>query len=240
MSASTDSTTESAIGNARSAPWRALWQPAGLIYLCLMLAGLAAGLWPEAIHPTDRPAAVLPVLRTVAAAQVAYVLLAWPVVLLRRGRIGGRGFWAAAAVEALGMLAAAVPLYVLAAWFGDATVRDVLRTALYVAAVMPLAPAAAKWMSRSVWRPWVLTGLLVVALGLPAACYIVGEFVAPGPQAGLLHISPLVGAWRAAMPRGEGVLPRPVWAWVAWPLAAAVVASIAPRRGKDPKFPSAE
>lgn len=62
------------------------WSASGVGYLLVLLAGLAAGLWPRALYASDTPAAgaALPTLQTLAIAQIAWLLLVWPVVLSRR------------------------------------------------------------------------------------------------------------------------------------------------------------
>ncbi|MCK4602408.1 MAG: hypothetical protein KAU28_08065, partial [Phycisphaerae bacterium] len=78
------------------------WRPAGLGFLAACLAGLAVGLWPDAVYPSKqivRPAS-LPALQTLALAQISFMLLAYPLVLLRRDEFGGqRPRWANSAVE---------------------------------------------------------------------------------------------------------------------------------------------
>jgi hypothetical protein len=63
-----------------------LWQGAGLWYLGFCLAGVAAGLWPEAILPSKagpRPLP-LPTLQALAVAQAAFFLLVYPFAIFRR------------------------------------------------------------------------------------------------------------------------------------------------------------
>jgi len=196
-----------------------------MLYLAFLLAGLAAGLWPDAIYPARgelRPAP-LPALRTVAVAQVAFILLAYPLVLLARWRRGWSArFWAASAVESAALLAVAVPFYVAAAYLADATATDALRTAIYAAALMPLAWSAGAWMARSRrWRPWVAVDMITITLALPAAWYIAREFLTPDPLEWLRQLAPATFAWRTAAARVPSLLARPVWALAIWPLAAA-------------------
>ena len=169
MTKSTSAPIERSGGAAAAA-----WSPAGAAYLALLLAGLAVGLWPEAIYVSKSglPAAPPPALRVVALVQVAYVLLIYPLVLLARARraaadpdpgaaailgrreradAGGR-YLLACAVESAVLLLAAVPFYVAAAWFADAVAADVVRTAICVACLFPIAWSAGAWL-RSSRRP---------------------------------------------------------------------------------------
>ncbi|MCD6304470.1 MAG: hypothetical protein J7M21_05860, partial [Planctomycetes bacterium] len=94
------------------------WRPAGLLYLAACLAGLAVGLWPQSIWPSraEVPAAPLPTLAALAVAQVLFILLAHPIVLLPRSEAGIRpGFWTGAVAESLAWLLVTLPLYAAAA-----------------------------------------------------------------------------------------------------------------------------
>lgn len=206
--------------------WSALWCPWGLAYLAMLLAGLAAGLWPQAIYPPWRIQPVpLPTLQCVIVAQAAFVLMIHPLILrpLAAGRDGGRYVLAAAAQSTLLLLLAA-PLYVAAAFVADATLLDVLRSALYIATLWPLA-----W-----WGGWVLNrsagpaaaGLLLVmlaGLGLPAAWYIARDLLNSPAAETLWRLCPLLESWGAAASRSGGLIPSPAWPLLAWPLAAAVL-----------------
>ena len=67
----------------------AFWRPVGVIYLLVCLAGLGAGFWPDVIYPSppDFHPAPLPVLQTLAVAQVGFFLLIYPIILFRRNSI---------------------------------------------------------------------------------------------------------------------------------------------------------
>ncbi|MBN1941713.1 MAG: hypothetical protein JW849_00300 [Phycisphaerae bacterium] len=245
---------ESAAKNrfARGNFLRAVWQPAGVVYLCFCLAGLTAGLWLEKITPTFTAESVpLPTLQTLAVAQVFFFLLVYPIVLVRRrekrGDWGlgtrdwelGTGDWGLGTgksdrdtnsefrdtnsvilIELLGMFLAATPLYILAAWLGDATGRDVFRAVLAVAAVCPLGVLAGRLFRGPAWRGGAMLGLLVIVLGLPGAWYICVDFLGvSGDWA--RKLSPLLQTWTTTAARQTAWLPQPTWAWLAWPILAA-------------------
>lgn len=217
MSASTDLTS-------RPRALAAAWKWWGVLYLAALLAGLAGGLWPDAIYPArgDVRPAPLPTLRTVALAQAAFILLAYPMVLFARWRGGmPRRSWAEAAVESAGLLIAAAPFYVAAAYLADATGTDAIRTAVYVASLLPLAWCSGAWMARSRWRAWVLVDVLIIALGLPAAYYIAREFLTPDPLDWVRRAAPLMFIWETGASRLGVLIPRPIWAACIWALAGA-------------------
>ena len=201
----------------------AAWRPGGVIYLVLCLAGLAAGLWPDAIYPSRlnvRPAP-LPVLQTLALAQVAFVLLAGP--LLAAGeRSRGSAYVARTCLASAVYLLVTASFYAAAVVLADATVTDVARTALCVASLMPLGWAAGAWLRGGAGRSGALLVLLLVALGLPAAYYIAIEFLqAVGSAEWLWRLAPATFAWDNAASQGASLLPRPLWAVCVWPVVAA-------------------
>jgi len=191
-----------------------------------MLVGLAAGLWPEAIFPpSGGPSpAPLPVLQSLAVAQVAFALLIYPLVLLCRAEApvaSPAGYWRSVVLESLVFLLLALPFYIPAAFLADAVAGDAVRTAASVASVFPLAWAAgAHFAAHRRARSAVLLGLVLIALGMPAAYYVALEFFPSGAAATPGNLSPLVFAWRTAAARLPGLLPRPLWAWLVWPAAA--------------------
>lgn len=203
----------------------ASWRPGGVIYLVLCLAGLAAGLWPDAIYPSrlDVRPAPLPVLQTLALAQVAFVLLVLP--LLAAGeheRSKGDDYIARMCLASAVYLLVAAPFYVAAIVLADATGTDVARTVLCVASLMPLAWAAGAWLRGSAGRSVTLLVLLLAALGLPAAYYIAIEFLqAVGSAEWLWRLAPATFAWDNAASQGASLLPRPLWAVCVWPVVAA-------------------
>ena len=219
---------------------RAAWQPAGLLYMAMMLLALAAGMWPQAIHPPRQSpvAAPLPALQTLAVAQAAFALLVYPLVLLRRvlarRSSGAAGYWGGTIVESVFFILASVPLYILAALVSDATAGDAVRAGLCAAACFPLAWAAgAHFASRRAGQWCVLLALMVVAMGLPAAFYVALEFFPTGSADWLGNLSPVLLTWRNGASRLGGVFPAPLWGWLAWPALAGVAlltAMIMPRR----------
>ena len=214
MKASTDT--------PRRRPW---WRPAALGWLALLTAGLAAGLWPDAIYPprADLRPAPLPVLPAVAAAQAVFIFLVYPLVLMHRSRRGGRPMRPGGVVgESVLLMLAAAPFHAAGAWLGDASAADVARGVLAVAATWPVAWAAGALLpARRKAGSAVVLFLAAAALGLPAMYYIALEFFAAGPRAAWLwHLGPVTFAWENAAARATEFLPRPLWAWLTWPAAA--------------------
>jgi len=203
----------------------AAWRPGGVIYLVLCLAGLAAGLWPDAIYPSrlDVRPAPLPVLQTLALAQVAFVLLAGP--LLAAGeheRSRGGAYIARTCLASIVYLLVATPFYVAAIFLADATVTDVARTVLCVASLMPLAWAGGAWLHGGAGRSVTLIVLLLIGFGLPAAYYIAIEFLqGVGSAEWLWRLAPATFTWDNAASQGASLLPQPLWVICVWPIAAA-------------------
>ena len=236
--------------SARAEPRRpgrlraAVWRPAGLLYLAAMLAGLAAGLWPEAIVPRSRQlaAAPLPTLQTLAVAQVAFILLIHPLVILHRSSRGPiTSYWPQTVVESAGMLLVTAPLYVAAAFLADAVAADVIRTALYVLCLWTVSWAAGKHLAfrhRGHWA--ILLVLWVLALGGPAAYYIARELLTtPARATWLWHLSPATFAWQTAQARQGGYLPTPIWPALIWPGLAAIAVgcdALLPKPAKESAF----
>jgi hypothetical protein len=233
-----------------------------LLYLACCLIGLALGLWPEAVRPSleDIRTAPLPTLRCVALAQVAFILLVYPLVLA--SRLGPHGpppqmpgpekalaparetgapdplavaretrptdkfYWLSAALESVVFLVISVPFYVPAAWLGDAVAPDAVRAALCVAAMFPVAWVAGALLARGPGRGAVLTVLLLVAVGLPAAWYVALEFLPRLRADWLVHLAPATFTWQQAASRLPSWTPHPLWAWLLWPLLAALAGVI--------------
>jgi hypothetical protein len=205
-------------------PAGGVWRSAWVFYPLLCLLGLAAGLWPGSIYPSQAgfPTAPLPALRCLAVAQVAFVLLVYPLVLQSRRRAcGEREYWSRAALESGICLVATVPFYVAAAWLGDAVTKDVVRAAVYVACLFPVAWVGGAYLARGPARSAVLLALLLSAFGLPAAYYVTREFLMRVPSEWLWRLAPATFAWDQAASRGDSWFPQPAWAWVLWPVIAA-------------------
>lgn len=210
--------------------WGAAWRPAGILYFLTLLAGLAAGIWPQWIIPslTESMAAPRCALQTLAVSQVLFLLIVQPIVVIHRadhGRIGRYG--RAAVAEAAGYLVVSAPAYLVAAFLSDAVFGDAVRSLVYVAAVGLLPGAAGAVLAARRCGRWVLLlGLQIVALGMPVAQYIALEFV-PGTNLGRLWFaSPATMAWGAAASRAGGLLPHPPWALGLWPAAAVAVLAV--------------
>jgi hypothetical protein len=191
----------------------AAWRRGGLIYLAWCLGSLAAGLWPEAIYPSRRDAipAPLPALQSLAAGQALFILLVHPLILLARARRGGRRYWGETILESLTWLFVTLPFYVAAAWLADATAADVVRAAVCLLLLWPVAWSAGRALQR--WkaaRPAILLLLLLVA-AMPAAWYLAREFLRPMPARWLRDLAPATYLWQAAGSRAGELLPRPFW-----------------------------
>jgi hypothetical protein len=203
-----------------------------------MLVGLAIGLWYDVIFPPQylpRPAP-LPVLQTLAVAQTLFVLLAYPMVLLvRTGRSPGRMDWPATLAESALHLLIAGAFYIPGAFFADAVAADAFRTGLQILALYPLAwVSGALVASRPRWAPAVSLAIMVIALGLPMACYVGLEFFPPQAGTLLKNLAPAVFAWRNAAPRLDTLLPRPVWGWLIWTCVALAGGVVVSRRHRPP------
>jgi hypothetical protein len=208
------------------------WRAGGLVYLAFCLAGLAAGLWYEAIYPSrlDVVPAPLPVLRALAVAQAAFILLAHPVILLGRCERGHvRRFLLEAALETAVLLAVTAPFYVAAAFLGDATRIDVVRTVAYLACLGPLGWAAGYVMClRPRWRSFIVA-LMLAIVALPAVYYILREFLPMVHAAWLWPLAPLTAAWDVAASRQASYWPPLTWttfAWLGLALAMGILANV--------------
>ena len=214
-----------------------LWQGAGVLYLVTCLAGVAIGLWREATLPSleDIPTAPLPTLRALGVAQVAFILLIYPMVTwVRAARGAVTRYGRLAVAESALCMVTAVPFYLAAGFLSDASATDVARTAVSVACVWPVAWAAGAWLVCPRPKPTVVTlALVLVAVAMPAAWYVAWDFLgAAGAVEWLWDLAPATFVYQAAGARRAGVLPRPLWAAACWPGvagAAALLLSIRPR-----------
>lgn len=225
----TNSWSSHSSGDAYSAPpARALPHAGVATWTLACLAGVALGLWREATFPTqlDIPTATLGALGTLAVTQVAWVLLIYPIVLLVRGLGRGAGGprWHLAAEAGL-CAALAVPFYWVAGYLSNAMLWDVVRTALAVAALWPLAWSAGAWLRRPRARTIVVLALILIAIGLPGAFYIAWDFLQAPAATPLWELAPATLAWRVAQPTAEPRWwPWPLWAWWLWPILAGAAA----------------
>ena len=208
------------------------WRAGGLYYLAACLVALLVGLNPQAIYPPRREIlpAPLPVLQCLAVVQALFFLLVHPLLMMWRAdrrRQSRPEHWAGPLVESATWLAATTPLYLAAAWLSDATATDVGRSVLYAAALCLLAFAAGTLMRT--WkaaRPVVLL-LLLVAAALPAVHHIAREFFGVLPAEWLWDLAPATFAWQTAESLSPALIPRPLWALLAWPALAAALAAVA-------------
>jgi len=212
------------------------WRPASVVFLAVSLAALAAGAFPEWFLPPDRARefAAPPAMGLMLAAQVTFVLLFCALLIRRRDERPVGRYLVDSVVEYAVLVAASVPLYVLAAWLSDGAARDVARCLLYLTAVVAAAWGLAQWADPR--RPAFMTAVALVAaavaLGGPVACYLLAELAdSPPGAAWLRRAAPAVFAVGLAG-RGPGLLPQPLWAWLLWPAAgalAAVARTLVPR-----------
>ncbi len=226
------------------------WGLLGAVYLAFLLTGLAAGLWHEAIYPPrfgQRPV-TLPTLQTLALAQSAFALLAWPLAALWRGQrqtSAPRTYWLPALAETAVFFLVAAPFYYLAAFLADAVFADVLRLVIYQLCLWAFALAAgALLQNRPASRALVLLLLVFLALGVPLLCYAAIEFVAPADPAltdfmappprlaWLWRLSPALNSWLTATSRSGASWPEPLWPCLVL-LAGAGGFLIAPPRSKS-------
>ena len=203
----------------------AMFRPACTVWLIAMLAGLLAGMWPDAIAPSraDIRAAPLPTLRALAVAQAGWVLLVWPVAIFSRCQRGQKLCPLSLTAEAVGLLILAVPFYIAAGWLADATGPDVARVVLHIASLCPLAWLLGWMQARGrTWRGASRAAGPLIALGPAIAWYIGLEFIAAAPTDGIWLAGPTTFAWSNAASRLGTACPRPLVVWVAWPAVAAV------------------
>jgi len=206
-----------------------------VVYLAVMLIALAVGLWPQSISPSGdpyRPAAV-PVLQTLAVGQVAFWLLAYPVIVLFRASEGAWRWWPDAVVETIFWTFLGAVFFVPAVWLSDSLPGDAVRAAVYVATLFPAAWVGGAWLSSGkTGRSGVMLAFAFAALGLPGLWYVFAEFLpSVGWHETLWRLSPALEAWTVSAARGSM---GPFWPLVVWPaIAAAAFAlwTILPKKG---------
>jgi len=171
-------------------------------------------------------------------ALVVFWLLVWPLLVLARTARGPVASGGRLAVEALAYLLAATPLLAIAAYLSDADVVDVTRSVLWLLTLWPLAVGAALWLKRST-PELVLMDMLLIVLGLPAASYIIGEWIVlspGGPAEALARLSPVLFGWRVAASRQSAIVPSPLWptgVWLAAGMATVLIALWAPHKPSE-------
>jgi len=208
-----------------------LWRPAGVVFLVVSAAAVAAGAFPELLFPRHvaQRMTAPPALPGLMAAQAVFVMIFC--TLLLRPRAGrGLGLYLLETVgEYILWLAVSVPLYVVAAWLSDATVREVIRGVLYLSAVAAGAWGLGLWFVSG--RPAMMTAAVLVAVlaaaGLPVVYYLLAELAASPPGAAWLRwAGPATCAFGLTAARGGRWYPSPLWSWALW-LAVGVLAGFA-------------
>jgi len=127
------------------------WRPLATVWLLLCLAGLTAGFWPDAlVYPKTPTAAVpLPTLPALAVAQGLFLLIVYPLAILRRhGSTDIKFCPCLATLELCLLLISAAPFYIVAAYFSDASTTDILRVVLCVVGLVPVTLAACLWTQK--------------------------------------------------------------------------------------------
>ncbi|MBT3199438.1 MAG: hypothetical protein HN350_05935 [Phycisphaerales bacterium] len=217
----------------------AMWRPAGIVYLAVMLIGLAIGLWPESIRGACDPYSRFSVypLQTLALAQVAFYLLVYPVITLFRmsGRRTWR-LWPDAIVETLFWAFITCVFYVPAVWLSASVPADAIRAAGYVCCFWPLAWVCSLWLVSGKPAAAMIVFISVfTAIGLPWLWYVSAEFFqGAGFSEALWNIAPLTRCWDIAAPSSSEAVLGPVWSIILWPILAVVLFAlwiIMPERG---------
>jgi len=185
------------------------------------LAALAVGMFPECIVSARRlsAAAPLPTLRTLAVGQVAFLLLAGPLLFAKHpvtwpGRLAELALW----------LLVALPFLAVAAYLADATAQDAVRVGCLILSAFLAAWGLAALAGRGGGGVSlaVLIGVLAVLAG-PAVNYLAWEFSPTAPPAWLWQLFPATFAFSAAGARQGLWLPGPLWAWLIPPAIGAAL-----------------
>ncbi len=193
-------------------------RPAIVLQLLMLLAGAAVGLWPESVHPPELVyPSVLPLLRTVAAAEAMFIVLVYP-LCVRAAILGGAGRRELLTLPA-GLTLLLAPFLATGAWFGNGMPVDAVRTAGQLVALWPLGHVIGLHLARGPLPALAMGKMLGIALGLPTGWYVLAELVPSVPAGWLWRLAPATFAWETAGDLGRR-FPRPVWAWLIWPAAA--------------------
>ncbi len=197
------------------------WTGAGVAWAAVNAAALAVGLFPGLIVAEPRPTGGA-ALATVAAAQVAFALMAAPLAWAKRvKRNDGRLTWGEVCEMAL-WLAMAAPFTVAAAYLSDAWAPDVVRVATLTVAALAAAAILARPAStgQAGASAVVWIGAMAV-MGGAAAAYVVAEFGPAGSAGWLWRACPVLLAWTTGASPQQAWTTTSVWAAAAWPIAAA-------------------
>lgn len=223
---------------------RGLWSGSALWYLGICLAGLAAGMWPDSLAHSKNAnwPLPLPTLKTLALAQGLFFLVIYPLILLRRGerdaalwgptpaaesRAGGGCPWRAAALECAILMVAAAPFYFIAGYLADARAGDVFRSALSVAALVPVGLVGGQWLLRGgAFGTAGLIVLLTAAVGLPIVFYVALEFGREGWADWLWAFTPATIVWQNGESRAAGWWQGPTWSLWVWPVLAGAMGMV--------------
>ena len=232
----------------------ALWRPAGLVYLAVMLIGLAVGLWPGSIRASENPYSLLavPIVQALMVAQVMFCLVVYPVIaLFRVGAEGRWRWWPDAVVETIFWMFISVAFLVPAVWLSGSAVSDAVYGMVYICEIWLMAWVCGAWLASG--KPGasaVLLFSLFAAVGLPCLWYVSVEFFpSTGWHEAVWKLCPATQAWDVAAPRGAGggFSHSPVWALVVWPAVTAamfalwvIVPAHAEKRCQDSLFPNKE
>lgn len=226
-----------------SAPrWQA-WRPAGLVFLALSLAALAAGVFPDRLLPARMTSAgaAPPALSVLLAGQTVLLVLFFAFAWARKsaGAVGLGRQVLSCLIEFLFWVVPCLPLYVMATWLANATAGDALRGVGFLSCVWVLAAGLAIWSAAD--RPAISTAI-ALACGLLALAWPVAAYFAI--ELGLSDIpgGPVTAAYLTAAARGG--TPLALWQWLAWPVAgvALILARLAlpaTTLGADNPFPKA-
>jgi hypothetical protein len=199
-------------------------QPVSILYLAILATGMVLGLYADALFPgeTQGPAP-LPTLSFVVISQALFFLLVWPVALSTRKEE------TRAMLEVLLLFLLAIPFLIVAAFLGNATAGDLLRSQLAVFTLVPISLVAGWLLRRPPWRSGLLLGLLAITLLLPALCYCVLDFLDAPLAVTLYRAAPVTFVYTAAI-SNSAWSDNPLWAWTHWILLAGVLWLIGSRR----------
>jgi len=212
-----------------------------------MLIALAVGLWPQSVSPSGSPSgdpyrpAAVPVVQTLAVGQVAFWLLAYPVIVLFRASRQAWRWWPDAAVETIFWTLLGAVFFVPAVWLSDSVPGDAVRAAVYIATLWPLAWVGGAWLSSGrTGRSCVVFIFVFAALGLPGLWYTFAEFFPSlGCSEMLWRLCPGMQAWSVSSARGSAGGLAPLWAFIVWPAASTAIFVLwtiqkTQKRGQEP------